>query len=243
MSLGKRIGVGNTASVYEWEDGKVLKLFNQNYPEEAVQKEYHNAMIIRDLDFSAPKAYEMMIHEGRLGITYDKVEGETLQDWVIKTGDLQSCAITMAGLHKVMMQNEATDVPNYKDFLKYFISEAILPLEEKEEVLHRIDNLPEGDVLCHGDFHPGNILVSEGNSYVIDFMNICHGHYLYDVARTVYLVEYTPVPEDTLEREKLLQFKKLLADLYLMQMNVTRDMIQEYLTVIAMVRKIECPNE
>jgi uncharacterized protein (TIGR02172 family) len=243
MSIGKRIGVGNTASVYEWEEGKVLKLFYQDYPEDAVKREYHNARIVSDLDFPTPKAYEMMMHEGRLGITYDKLEGETLQDWVIKTGDLQNCAITMAELHKLMLQNEITEVPNYKDFLKDHITDVLFTSEEKEEILQRIDKLPDGDVLCHGDFHPGNILVFEGLSYVIDFMNICHGHYLYDVARTVYLVEYTPVPANVLEREQLLHFKSLLADLYLIQMNVTRDMIQDYLTVIAIVRKSECPNE
>lgn len=28
MKIGKQVGVGNTANVYEWEDDKVLKLFN-----------------------------------------------------------------------------------------------------------------------------------------------------------------------------------------------------------------------
>lgn len=32
--------------------------------------------------------------------------------------------------------------------------------------------LPEGDHICHGDFHPGNIILkSDGTAVVIDFMN------------------------------------------------------------------------
>lgn len=74
-------------------------------------------------------------------------------------------------------------------------------------------------------------------------MNVCHGDYLYDVARTVYLVEYTPVPEGAKEKDMILKFKKSLADLYLLQMNVTREMIKDYLSVIIIARLGECPNE
>ncbi|MGH4119500.1 phosphotransferase [Clostridium sp.] len=91
--------------------------------------------------------------------------------------------------------------------------------------------------------HPGNILILDGYPMVIDFMNVCHGNFLYDVARTVFLVEYTPVPIEVDDRAMLLRFKKTLADLYLVQMNVTRDMIQDYLSVIIMARVGECPNE
>lgn len=78
---------------------------------------------------------------------------------------------------------------------------------------------------------------------VIDFMNVCHGDYLYDVARTVFLVQYTLVPANTEDRETLLRFKRTLAYLYLIEMNVTREMIQDYLSVIITARVGECPNE
>jgi hypothetical protein len=67
-------------------------------------------------------------------------------------------------------------------------------------------------------------------------MNVCHGDFLYDVARTVFLVECTPAPADADDREMILRFKKTLADLYLIEMNVTREMIQDYLSVIISAR-------
>jgi len=109
--------------------------------------------------------------------------------------------------------------------------------------LQILENLKDGDTLCHGDFHPDNILISNGQAMVIDFMNVCHGDYLYDVARTVFLVQYTPVPAAAEDRETLLRFKRTLADLYLIEMNVTREMIQDYLSVIITARAGECPNE
>jgi Ser/Thr protein kinase RdoA (MazF antagonist) len=241
MQYGEIIGVGNTATVHEWEEGKVLKLFYQGYPKEAVEKELQNAKAIEDKDFAKPKAYEIIFCEERMGIIYDQVKGESLLDWVMKTGDVQQCAIYMAKLHKTIIRNKVSNVPDYKKFLKCNILKA--NSKKQEEVLRMLDKLPDGNTLCHGDFHPGNILVSNGKLAVIDFMNVCHGDFLYDVARTVVLVEYTPVPVEVDDKEMLLQLKKALADLYLIQMNVTREMIQDYLSVIITARVGECPNE
>lgn len=244
MKYGKIIGEGNTATVYEWEEDTVLKLFVKGYPKSAVEREFLNAKAINTLDFAKPKAYEIICWEEQIGIIYDRVEGGTLLDWVLKTGDLQECAKYMARLHKKIVQNRVSNVPNYKEFLKSnILSASPAILMERDKVLATLDGLKDGDTLCHGDFHPGNILLSNGHAMVIDFMNVCHGDFLYDVARTVFLVEYTPVPQEVDNRETLLRFKKTLADLYLMEMNVTREMIQDYLTVIIAARVGECPEE
>lgn len=243
MKYGKIIGRGNTACVYEWEEGKVLKLFNQGYPDEAIEKEYHNALVISDFDFEKPKVYEIISYEDKKGIVYDRVEGESLLDWVMKTGDVQKCALYMSTLHKAIVKNKISTVPNYKDFLKSNITNASLTIDKQNKMLQRINRLADGNALCHGDFHPGNILLLGERAYIIDFMNVCYGNFLYDVARTVYLVEYSPVPSNASDRDMLLYFKKRLSDTYLKQMNVTREMIQDYLYVILTTRTGECPDE
>ncbi|MBW9172783.1 hypothetical protein K2F43_16375 [Clostridium estertheticum] len=83
MNYGKIVGVGNTATVYEWKESKVIKLFYQGYPKEAVEKEFHNAKAISNMDFAKPKVYEIVFFEERIGIIYDKVEGESLLDCVL----------------------------------------------------------------------------------------------------------------------------------------------------------------
>lgn len=244
MKYGRIIGEGSTATVYEWGEGTVLKLFVKGYPQSSVEREFNNATAINDQNFAKPKVYEIIRYEEQLGIIYDRVDGETLLDWVLKTGDLHKCAKYMAKQHKEIVQNSVSSVPNYKQFLKSNILNASsVNLIERDRALETLDQLKDGDTLCHGDFHPGNILLSDGLTMVIDFMNVCQGDPLYDVARTVFLVEYTPVPQDTEDREKLIQYKKTLADLYLVEMNVTREMIQDYLAVISVARVSECPEE
>jgi uncharacterized protein (TIGR02172 family) len=249
MKPGKVIGIGNTAVVYELEctmpgeEDKVLKLFNAGYPKGAIETEYRNAMAVRDLNFPKPKAYELADWEGRKGIIYDRIKGDSLLDWVMKTGDVEKCAHYMADLHKTMIYNLISDVPNYKDFLTYHIQNAAIPVEEQKKAIQSMEELPKGDTLCHGDFHPGNIIISEDSAFIIDFMNICQGNYLYDIARTVYLVEYTPVPTGTEDKAAVMGLKKTLADLYLEQMKVTREMIQDYITLITIARKGENPDE
>lgn len=244
MKYGRIIGEGSTATVYEWEEGTVLKLFVKGYPQSSIEREFNNAKAINDQNFAKPKVHEIISYEEQLGIVYDKVEGESLLDWVLETENLHECAKYMATQHKEIVQNSVSGVPNYKQFLKSNILNASsINLMKRDRALETLDKLKDGDTLCHGDFHPGNILLSNGLTMVIDFMNVCHGHPLYDVARTVFLVEYTPVPQNTEDRQKLLRYKKTLADLYLVEMNITREMIQDYLDVITVARVSECPEE
>lgn len=242
MKLGKIVGVGNTATVYEWEDNKVLKLFHRDYPIESIEKEFKSARLIWNMDFPKPKAYKIITYNRQTGITYDKLKGESLLDWFVRTGNIEECAVYMSKLHKQILQNKINGVPNYKDFLRNNIQK-VQSLKEKEEMLYMLDKLPNGNTLCHGDFHPGNIFIHKGQAIIIDFMNICHGHFLYDIARAVFLVEYTPIPAEVKEKEKLLKLRKALADSYLMEMGVTREMIQDYLQIIIASRMGEFPDE
>ncbi|MDF2589110.1 MAG: aminoglycoside phosphotransferase [Anaerocolumna sp.] len=240
----KIIGVGNTATVYEWDEGKALKLFHEGYPIDSVEREFHNAAMINPMPFHKPCAYEIITLNNRYGIIYDKVMGESLLDWVLKTGDLHTCAEYMANLHKEIVQNQIDNVPDYKDFLYWGINQSNkIDATMKQDVFNRLKNLPEGNSLCHGDFHPGNIIISDGLAMIIDFMNVCKGNYLYDIARTVFLVEYTPIPENIENKEQLRSLKKALTDLYLDKMKITRDMIQDYLDIITIARTGECPDE
>lgn len=240
----KIIGTGNTATVYELPSGKVLKLFHKGYPKDSVEREFKNAKVIEKMNFLKPKAHETIMVDDQWGIIYDYVQGESLDEWVLKTGKIEECSLHMAKLHKETLNNRFDKGPSYKDILRNFIMKAQRTVpEDIDKALKKLNTLPEGNVLCHGDFHPGNIIISHGKSIILDFMNLCRGDYLFDVARTVYLVEFTPVSEDVENKEMFLKLKIALTDSYIKEMNVTRGMIQDFLEVIDIARLGECPEE
>src|SRR3546814_7594415 len=57
-----------------------------------------------------------------------------------------------------------------------------------------LDALPDGDRLCHGDYHPGNVIETAGGPVVIDWPAVTRGHPDADYARTLLLLRLGEPP-------------------------------------------------
>ncbi|HKL78935.1 MAG TPA: aminoglycoside phosphotransferase family protein, partial [Mobilitalea sp.] len=65
--------------------------------------------------------------------------------------------------------------------------------------------LPKGDNICHGDFHPGNIMMQDGMEYIIDWTGACLGSGISDIAHTYLLMTHVPVvPGQSYVQHKIL---------------------------------------
>ena len=163
---------GNTAEIFDYSENKILKLFNKDYPELAINHEFENSKIIFNLGIKTPKAYEITDCSERKGIVYDKIEGTTVLQILLKlmkTAETDKSVISeinsyfekFARFHKNFI-SKTTDNPNlmnYKDFLRIFA-------RDKKDFLEKIDALPDGNNVLHGDFHPDNLMLGKGNSCV-----------------------------------------------------------------------------
>ncbi|ABX43688.1 aminoglycoside phosphotransferase family protein [Lachnoclostridium phytofermentans] len=237
----KMIGQGNTANVYEWEDGKVLKLFHQGYPINSVKKEYENAKRLNLMNFEKPMVYDIVAVSEQYGILYDKVNGISMFDWLMTTGDMKVCAQKIAQLQNRINENKANEFMDYKEFLQNNLQRVVLSgdmeaRKQGEEMLHLLTTLKDGENLCHGDYHPGNIFIEGDKVSVIDFMNCCKGPREYDIARSLYLMQYSPIPQNMPGVEELLKAREQLADHYLNYMKVSRKELKDYLAVISVSR-------
>ena len=74
-------------------------------------------------------------------------------------------------------------------------SNARLDDHQKGKLLALLDELPDGDALCHGDFHGGNILWDDGRYVIIDWVEVSTGCALGDACRT-YLDHMLAAPEE-----------------------------------------------
>lgn len=55
---------------------------------------------------------------------------------------------------------------------------------QRQRLLSGLQRLPDGDRLCHSDFHPWNVLGSLERVTVIDWLDACYGNPLADVCRS-----------------------------------------------------------
>ncbi|TQS70545.1 aminoglycoside phosphotransferase family protein [Ornithinibacillus gellani] len=235
--MKQRIGSGNTADVYAYGDLKVCKLFVDGYPESAIQREYNHARRMMDLGVPVPVCYGMFRQQNRMGIIYERIFGESLLDFFIRSGDAKFTVGTLVSLHQKIIHRHAEGLSSYKQFLRQCIQ------KKNAELLKEIDKLPDGNSLCHGDYHPGNVLLGQdGGVTLIDFMNVCRGPWQYDVARTYFLIKRGALPGDIPYIETMEALQPQLATNYISAMNVHYDEIARFVEVISEVRRYELAN-
>ena len=76
-------------------------------------------------------------------------------------------------------------LPRLKDKMDAKIARSEYPETVKYDLQTRLQGLPKHYKLCHGDFCPGNVIVtSEGVPYIIDWAHATQGNASADAART-----------------------------------------------------------
>jgi len=203
MTLDKPIAVGRTAEVYAWGEQQVLKLYRDWCPPHWVDFEARIGRIVKDAGLPAPAVGDMVEINGRRGLVYERLEGVSMfrtlvaRPWtVVRFGRLT------AELHAAMHAIQApSDLPDQRDRLKGAIERApSLPDDLRRKALAVLDTCPDGDRLCHGDYHPDNVLMTPRGPIIIDWMTATRGDPLGDVARTVLLMTVGEPPTGTLIR-------------------------------------------
>jgi uncharacterized protein (TIGR02172 family) len=186
----ERLAVGRTAEVFRLDAGFVLKLFYPGTPLVAIEREAAVSRAVRDSGVSAPAVFEIIQHDGRTGIVYERVGGPTLLEVLLADFCVAGeKAREMAEWHTAIHSRRAVNLPNLKRRLAQRIEAAEgLPDSYRKWALQRLDNLPNGEGLCHGDFHPGNIVLTTDGAVPIDWNDAALGDPAADVARSLFLL-------------------------------------------------------
>ena len=99
---------------------------------------------------------------------------------------------------------------------------------KKYELLTRLDSMPKHVKLCHGNFMPENIILSDKGTYVVDWVAARQGNASADVGRT-YLLLCLKMPEIA---EKYL-------NLFCEKTNTSKKYVQDWLPIVAAARLTE----
>lgn len=113
----KLISRGNTAELLEQAEHLVCKLFYPGYPKAYIEHELENAKAVFKLGIKTPRAYGLTCIDGRDGIIYEKVLGETLADKMSQAGEEELAVWTdrFAGMHRELLGRTAKPIRIYCD--------------------------------------------------------------------------------------------------------------------------------
>jgi uncharacterized protein (TIGR02172 family) len=194
MLPGQPIAYGRTAEIYSWGNDQVLKLFYDWVTERGVQREARIARAVHAAGLPVPSVGEIVEIDGRLGLAYERVEGIPMGNVMVsRPWRLVRLARRLAELHAKMHAVEGIEgLPSQRERLANKIQQArSLGSGLQEAALRALGRMPEGNrlCLCHGDFHPWNVLLTDDRAVVIDWPDATGGNPLADVARTVVILD------------------------------------------------------
>jgi uncharacterized protein (TIGR02172 family) len=201
-NLGTPTAYGRTAEIYAWQNGQILKLFHDWFELDNIQYELKIARAVESTGLPVPHAGEILRVNERNGLTYSRVDGiSMLDDLQRRPWKLPRYARRTAELHAAMHAcTVQASLPSQQKRLERKINQAAcLPSDLRTKALEALNSMPGGDRLCHGDFHPGNIMVNGQGETVIDWIDSSLGNPLGDLARTSIIclgaVESDQIPE------------------------------------------------
>lgn len=218
MRKGQIIGLGRTAEILVWDDDRILKLFRDDWSLSTVKWEENVARTVSDAGLPVPAVHGIMEVDGRHGIIYERVDGPSmLKELISKPEKLEHFANLFAKLHTQMHALQIRGLPSQRQQLKKKILNA-KPLSEggRKAALIALEKLPDDNVLCHGDFHPDNILMSTQGPVVIDWSDATRGNPYADIARTLLLLQQgEPQQPFNIGKEQIASMRSLFIDIYL----------------------------
>lgn len=200
----KRIGEGRTAEIFAYNKERILKLYRIGFPMEAIKYEFEMSKLAASFGISAPEVYEIIEYEERCGLIFQYIEGSSLLQRIVQNpvelnDFIEMLAETHVQIHKHEINTDDSDkhIRKQKEVLTHQINQAAqLSKDEKKAIIQCLKKLPDGNRICHGDFHPDNVMVGE-KKWIIDWMTGMIGNPAGDIARTLLLFRYGTLPEGT----------------------------------------------
>lgn len=183
--FGELIGRGSQAAVYA--RGEVaVKVYNSGYAKADV---FHEAALLGYIEAAGlrtPQPLEVLSVAGQMCLKMSRVAGKS---WAaIIANDLGRAREWMDELVRLQLEIHRKQIflpVSQKHRVKDMIAvNGNLDPVRRQRLLGMCAGMPDGDTLCHGDFHGINILVDNGAYAVIDWAEAAKGDPLVDACHT-----------------------------------------------------------
>ncbi|MEM7338086.1 MAG: aminoglycoside phosphotransferase family protein [Actinomycetota bacterium] len=191
MKLGSLVGVGRTADVYAYGDDSVVKVLRADIPRHwaALEAQFTAAVHARGLP--TPEVRDLTEIDGRPAVVFERIDGPSMWNEMAQSDASAAALAKVLGRMHAELQAELApaELPALAERVaeKTSVAGALNSAERTEAgaIARRLETAP---ALCHGDLHPGNVLMSSRGPIMIDWYDAAAGPWIADVVRTSLLV-------------------------------------------------------
>lgn len=188
MNMDRMIAVRNNKTIYRDGD-RILKVFDENYSKADVLNEALNQARVEETGLHIPKILEVTMIDGKWTIVSEYISGKTLAQLMEECPEKKDEYLNLfVDLQLEMHSKVCPGLNKLKDKMNRKISETDLSATIRYDLHTRLEGMPKHNKVCHGDFNPSNIIVTEdGTPYILDWSHATQGNASADAARTYLL--------------------------------------------------------
>ena len=187
---GKQIlGQGGNGTVYRLDDETIVKVYSTEHSLEIIDREraYAKAAFVAGIPTAI--AFDTVKVGERYGVIYEAMNSDTLGHAIRNEPERRDEYIMKyAQLAKKLHSTTIDDgsVAALKDLLMKRANDPMLldfcTQEEVDVLKDIVSSMKDCDTLVHGDLHPGNIMINNGELMLIDMGELTRGVPIYDIA-------------------------------------------------------------
>ena len=180
------LGAGGHGKVYRINDDTIVKMFYAGDSIEDIEREkdYAKKAFIMGIPTAIP--FDIVKADDMYGLVFELVDADIVSNYLNEHPDqlediARKYAQTMKQLHTTHVAKDA--LGSTKELYRNRIEglRAYMTDDEVDTLLRINEAIPESDTVVHGDFHPKNIMIQNGELILIDMADLTTGHPLYDL--------------------------------------------------------------
>lgn len=180
--FGEIVGTGKQATVYA-KDDYAVKLYREGYPKANVFAEAFMMSNLEVVGFPSPRIHEVLFVEGRYGLRMDRVKGKIMSEDLSNPARWKGVVDALVDLQCSLQKNDAAGLPGLKDrFRNDLVHSDRLSADQRKTLLDLLEGLPDGQSLCHCDFHAENVFFDGSRYTIIDLLQMSRGDPAADAA-------------------------------------------------------------
>lgn len=242
--LGERLFAGRTAEVYAWSTTEVVKLYQPWVARVTAERERASTQAALDMGISVPEVGDIVSVDGRRGLILERITGPTMMNQIESdVARAGSFARQLAEIHVAISSVVADErFPEQSGLLQDKIARCeSLTESARRMMLASLAQMPSGDRLCHGDFHPGSVILSGDRLFVIDWIDASRGNPVADLARSsiLFMGHIAVTPCSSAVRCTMELFHSTYLDICMQKTGVDRDEYAMWLPIVAAARLSE----